>query len=74
MSRLNQQIELFRKQKELIINYFKVNGVDKVSLYSATTFIPLIPIYTFIMEEIPEHTELCESKLKNLREFYGETK
>jgi hypothetical protein len=26
------------------------------------------------MEEIPEHTELCESKLKNLREFYGETK
>lgn len=72
MSKLNQQIELFRSQKELIMKYIVTNGIDKVSLYSATTFIPLIPIYTFILEELPEHKELCESKLKSLREFYGE--
>lgn len=72
MSKLDQQIELFRGQKELILKYVTTHGIDKVALYSATTFIPLIPIYTFIMEDLPEHDELCESKLKSLREFYGE--
>lgn len=72
MSKSSQQIKLFRSQKDLIVRYFKERGVDKVSLYSATTFIPLIPIYVFIMEEMPEHKELCETKLKALMEFYGE--
>lgn len=68
---MNKQVELFRSQKQYIVNYVKTNGVEKISLYSATTFIPLMAIYTFVKEDLPEHTELCDSKIKELKEFYG---
>ena len=67
----NKQVELFRSQKSYIVNYVKNNGVEKISLYSATTFIPLIAIYTFVLEDLPQHSELCLAKLKELEEFYG---
>jgi len=67
----NKQIELMRSQKDVIVKYFTVHSVDKVSIYSATTFIPLVAIYTFLLEDFPEHRELCEKKLKELEEFYG---
>lgn len=67
----NKQVELMRSQKDVIVKYFTVNNINKVSIYSATTFIPLVAIYTFLLEEFPEHKELCEKKLKELEEFYG---
>ncbi len=67
----NKQIELMRSQKETILKYISTHGVDKIAIYSATTFIPLVAIYTFILEDMPEHTELCKRKLKELEEFYG---
>jgi hypothetical protein len=67
----NKQIELMRSQKDVIVKYFTLHSVDKVSIYSATTFIPLVAIYTFLLEDFPEHQELCEKKLKELEEFYG---
>lgn len=70
-SSTSKQIELMRSQKDVIIKYIRTHGVEKVALYSATTFIPLAAIYTFILEDIPEHKELCERKLKELEEFYG---
>lgn len=66
-----KQIEMMRSQKDIIIKYFRKHSVDKISIYSATTFIPLVAIYTFILEDIPEHRELCERKLKELEDFYG---
>ena len=66
-----KQIEMMRSQKDVIIKYFTKHNVDKIAIYSATTFIPLVAIYTFILEDIPEHRELCERKLKELEEFYG---
>jgi hypothetical protein len=72
MSKLNdKQIELMRSQKDIIVKYFTTHKLDKVSIYSATTFIPLVAIYTFLLEDFPEHKELCEKKLKELEEFYG---
>jgi hypothetical protein len=67
----NKQIELMRSQKDVIVKYFTAHSVNKVAIYSATTFIPLVAIYTFLLEEFPEHKELCEKKLKELEEFYG---
>jgi hypothetical protein len=67
----NKQVELMRSQKETILKYVSTHGVDKIAIYSATTFIPLVAIYTFILEDMPEHIELCERKLKELEEFYG---
>lgn len=68
----SKDLELLRPQKETIIKYIKKNGVDKISLYSATTGLPLIAIYTFVFEDLPEHDMICKKKLKELREFYGE--
>jgi len=71
MSKSNKQVELFRTQKEYVLKYIATHGVGKITLYSATTFIPLIAIYTFLMEDYPEHKDLCLQKLKELEEFYG---
>jgi hypothetical protein len=72
MSKLkNKQISLMRPQKDVIVKYFSVHHIDKVSIYSATTFIPLVAIYTFLLEEFPEFKHTCEQKLKELEEFYG---
>ena len=66
-----KQIELMRSQKAVILKYIATHGVEKITLYSATTFIPLVAIYTFILEDMSEHRELCERKLKELEDFYG---
>lgn len=65
------EIELFRKQKQYIIDYVAKSGVKNISLYSASTGIPLIVIYTYVAEEYAEYRELAEEKIKSLREFYG---
>lgn len=66
-----KEIELFRPQKQIIIAYVKKHGVEKISTYSATTFIPLIVIYTFLGEDVVEYRELAEEKIQGLKEFYG---
>ncbi len=68
----NKDLELFRPQKETILKYVKTKGINNISLYSATSGFPLIAIYIFILEDMPEYVKICESKLKELREFYGE--
>ena len=66
-----KQIEMMRSQKDVIIKYFTKHNVDKIAIYSATTFITLVAIYTFVLEDMPEYSELCNKKLKELEEFYG---
>ena len=63
----------FIGQKEIIIKHFKKKGVssDTVSEYSTLTGIPLVIIYEFISEEMPEHSKLCKKKIKEINEFYG---
>lgn len=66
----NKEVELFRPQKELILRYVRKNGVKNIALYSASTSIPLMAIYTFVLEDLPEHRELAGAKLIMLKEFY----
>lgn len=68
---MEKEIELFRPQKETILNYVRSKGVAKVSTYSATTSIPLIVIYTYIAEDIEEMRELANDKIEELKEFYN---
>lgn len=68
---VDKQIKLFRPQKPYIIKYIERIGIENVSLYSATTGIPLLVIYHFILEDFPEHATMCHQKIKELMEFYG---
>lgn len=68
---MQKEIELFRPQKQTILNYVRSKGIGKVSTYSATTMIPLIVIYTYISEDIKELREFAEKKISELREFYN---
>lgn len=67
----SKYVEPMRNQKVNILKYVATHGVDKISVYSATTFIPLLAIYTFILEDVPEHKELCEKTIAELEKFYG---
>lgn len=68
---MEKEIELFRPQKEIILKYVRSHGAKKISTYSATTFIPLLVIYAFVLEDIPEMKEIAESKIAELKKFYG---
>ncbi len=70
MNKSNKEIELFRNQKKNIIKFIRDKGIDKVSTYCATTMIPLIVVYTFILEDIEEYREIASRKLEELRKFY----
>lgn len=70
MSKSSKELELFRNQKKNIIKFITDKGIDKVSTYCATTMIPLIVVYTFILEDMTEHRELASRKLEELRKFY----
>lgn len=65
-----KEIELFRPQKKMILDFVISKGVDKISTYSASTSIPLIVIYTYILEDLSEYKELAENKIKELKYFY----
>lgn len=65
--------EDFIGQKHLVIKHFKKKGVssDTVSEYCTLTGLPLVIVYEFIMEEMPEHSKLCKKKIKEINDFYG---
>lgn len=68
---MTKELELFRPQKSLILAYIRAKGIDKVALYSATTLIPLLVIYSFISEDMEEHRVFANGKIKDLKEYYG---
>lgn len=64
----------FRNRKDIIIRYFKKNGVTSgnISEYCSLCMIPITVVCTFIIEDMPEHSELCQEKIKAIEDFYGE--
>lgn len=66
-----KEIELFRLQKHVVIEYVKRNGMGKISSFCATTGFPLIVVYTYVMEELTEYEEMCKVKIAELKAFYG---
>lgn len=66
---------MFKKEdylhlKDQIIKRVKDKGVESITEYAALTGIPLVPQYEIIAEEMPEHREFCEKKVKELKEFF----
>lgn len=70
-------IESYRHYKDTA-EYKKIVGemkqkrfsYDKISLLCATTSMNIIAIYSFIKEDVPEWAQMCDSKIKSLKEFY----
>jgi DNA-binding transcriptional MerR regulator len=63
----------YLRVKPEIIKHFKNKGVDRsgISEYSNLTGTPLTVVLEFLIEEFPEHEEMCNEKLREIREFYG---
>lgn len=63
----------FRARKQAIIKYFKKKGVTSgnIAEYSSLAGIPITVVCTFIIEEMPEHKEMCEQKIRDINEFFG---
>lgn len=64
-------IEQFRKaHKKAVLEHFEKDGIDCLSLYSATSFCPIWAVYSFILEDYPDNEE-AKKRLKSAKEFYG---
>ena len=63
----------FRSRKKTVIQNFEKKGVTSGSIaeYAALAGVPITVICTFIMEEMPEHEELCNEKIRQINEFFG---
>ena len=45
--------------------------VEAVTTIGQAYGVPFTCIYTYVMEEMPEYTETCKVKIKELNDFYG---
>lgn len=63
----------FIRQKPAVIKYFKKKGVSEetISEYCVMSGVPIVVVCAFIKEEMPEHSKLCEDKIKSLNDFFG---
>lgn len=44
---------------------------DKISQMCATSSLNLVAVYTFLSEDVPKFKNEFETKVKNLKDFYG---
>jgi len=67
------KVKDFISQKETVINHFKKNGVsqENIAEYASTAGVPIVIICEFIKQDIPEHTEMCNKKIRDIKEFFG---
>ena len=69
--------EDFRNTKSDLINIISKDLksgkdlVDAVTTLGQAYGVPFVCIYTYVMEEMPEYTEVCQNKIKQLNEFMG---
>lgn len=63
----------FIGQRDTVLKYFRKKPVDSstVSEYCSMVGLPLIVVYDFIREEMPEYREFCDKKIHGIKEFYG---
>jgi hypothetical protein len=63
----------YESRKKQIVNHFKKNGVTRagISEYCMFSFVPITVTCEFIMDEMPEHKELCEVIIHEINAFYG---
>lgn len=65
----------YRHQKEeLLIMIDKNEGgitAQSISFLAAVTGVPLVVLYTFIMEDKPEYAQFSKDNIKRIEKFYG---
>jgi hypothetical protein len=63
----------FRGRKPAILTYFKKNGVtsDSIAEYCTLAGIPITVVCEFIIEDMPEHSEMCRAKIREIKKFFG---
>ena len=63
----------FIGRKKDIIAYFKKKGVtnDTIAEYCSLAGIPITVTCEFIIEEMPEHKDMCVKKIGEINEFFG---
>ena len=63
----------FIRQKPAVIEYFNRKGVSTgtIAEYCPLAGIPITVVCEFIMEEMPEHSELCQKKIGEINKFFG---
>lgn len=62
----------FKNSKKEILEMYDKKGIEYMGHYAALSGIPLVYIYEFIMEDRPEAKDICEKRIKGIKEFYGE--
>lgn len=62
----------YRHLKKEAVSIIKKKGINtnSISEYSVLSMIPLVVIYTFIKEEIPEYEEFCNEQIERISKFY----
>jgi len=66
----------FRKSKPDLMKIIKRNlekGKELVDTISSLNNygVPYVCIYQYVIEDMPEHTETCKMKIKQLNDFMG---
>jgi len=63
----------FLSQKAAVIKYFSKKGVseENISEYCTLVGIPIVVVCEFIMDEMPEHSDMCQKKIVEIKQFYG---
>ena len=65
--------EDFIGQKPTVLKHFKRKGfsIAEVATFCSMSGIPLVVVYAFIGDDMPEHRDTCNRLIKVLNEFYG---
>lgn len=61
----------YRINKPAIKRFYENNGFDKMSLFSALSFVPVTVVYELLMEDYPELEEKCKERIKQINDFFG---
>ena len=63
----------FEGRRDATIKYFKKNLVNEgnIAEYCSISGVPIIVTCEFIIDEFPEHTEVCQKKIREIKQFFG---
>ena len=63
----------FIARKADVIKHFTKREVTsgEIAEYCSLAGIPIVVVCKFILEEMPEHREMCIGKIRSVNEFFG---
>jgi len=63
----------YLKQKDATINHFSKNSINSetIAQYCADSGVPIIVVCDFLGEAYPEYLEMCQKKIRDIKQFFG---